>query len=162
MKIYEYKFTFKNNHDVFKNGLITENVPEVFEALLPWYGILVVKAGSLDKYAKMDLPIISTEYMKSHRDEFFPANSDKALGLARACTHSNHMAHDKDVINRAAHITMNEQDSFWKGSDYYVYDGQDVYWGWATIAGEVALALLTMGLSAEVAAAKNTLKICVK
>ena len=24
LKIYEYKFTFKNNHDVFKNGLITE------------------------------------------------------------------------------------------------------------------------------------------
>lgn len=136
------------------NGLITEGIPEEFEALFPWYGILVVKAGSLDKYASLDFPIISTEYMKAHRDEFFPANSDKALGLSRGCTHSNHTAHDKDVINRATHITMGENDSFWSGSDYYVYDGKDVYWGWATIAGEVALALLTLGISAEASAAK--------
>ena len=142
-----------------ENGLITEDIPDAFEALLPWYGILVVKAGSLDKYAAMDMPIISTEYMKSHRDEFYPANSDKALGLARACTHSNHMAHDKDVINRAAHMTMDEKDSFWSGNDYYVYDGQDVYWGWATIAGEVAMALITMGISAEAQLASNTIKI---
>ncbi len=142
-----------------ENGLITEDIPDAFEALLPWYGILVVKAGSLDKYAAMDVPIISTEYMKSHRDEFYPANSDKALGMARACTHSNHMAHDKDVINRATHITMGEKDSFWSGNDYYVYDGQDVYWGWATIAGEVAMALLTMGISAEAQLATSTIKI---
>ncbi len=134
-------------------ALITEDIPDEFEALLPWYGILIVKAGSLDRYASLDLPIVSTEYMKSHRDEFFPANSDRALGLRRGCTHSNHTAHDKDVINRAAHKTMGEQDSFWSGSDFYVYDGQDVYWGWATIVGEVVLALLTMGISAEASAA---------
>lgn len=123
--------------------------PQELERLLPWYGILVVKKGSLDKYANSDTPIISTEYMKSHKADFFPANSDKALGMARACTHGNHTAHDKDVVNRAAHLTMNEKDSFWSGNDYYVYDGEDVYWGWASIAGEVALALATFGLSAE-------------
>ena len=122
--------------------------PEELESLLPWYGILVVKKGSLDKYANSDTPIISTEYMKSHKDEFFPSNSNRALGLRRACTHGNHMAHDKDTINRAAHMTMNENDSFWTGNDYYIYDGEDVYWGWATVAGEVALALATLGASA--------------
>lgn len=140
-------------------ALITENVPDEFEALLPWYGILIVKAGSLDEYAKKDLPIISTEYMKSHRDMFFPDNSDKTLGMARACTHSNHTAHDKDVINRATHMVMKQNDSFWSGSDFYVYDGQDVYWGWAAIAGEVALALATFGISAEATAAKTALQI---
>ncbi|MBQ7950031.1 MAG: hypothetical protein IJ276_03560 [Alphaproteobacteria bacterium] len=145
--------------DPANNGLITENIPDEFEALLPWYGILVVKAGSLDSYANQELPIISTKYMKDHRAEFFPDNSDKALGLTRACTHSNHMAHDQDVINRAAHITMQEDDSFWSGNDYYVYDGKDVYWGWATIAGEVAMALLTMGISAEAHLAASTIKI---
>lgn len=145
--------------DPANNGLITENIPDEFEALLPWYGILVVKAGSLDSYATQELPIISTKYMKDHRAEFFPDNSDKALGLTRACTHSNHMAHDQDVINRAAHITMQENDSFWSGNDYYVYDGKDVYWGWATIAGEVAMALLTLGISAEAHLAASTIKI---
>ncbi len=123
--------------------------PDELERVLPWFGILVVKKGSLDKYANSDTPIISTEFMKSHKSDFFPGNSDKTLGLARACTHGNHTAHDKDVVNRAAHLTMNEDDSFWSGNDYYVYDGEDVYWGWASIAGEVALALITFGLSAE-------------
>lgn len=54
---------------------------------------------------------------------------------------------------------MDEKDSFWSGNDYYVYDGKDVYWGWATIAGEVAMALLTMGISAEAEIARNTLKV---
>lgn len=140
-------------------GLITENLPDEFEALFPWYGILIVKAGSLDEYAKQDLPIISTEYMKQHRNEFYPDNSDRTMGWHRACTHSNHMAHDKDVINRATHIQMGQKDSYWSGSDFYVYDGADVYWGWATIAGEVALALLTFGISAEVTAAKTVAQI---
>lgn len=122
--------------------------PQELESLLPWYGILVVKKGSLDRYANSDTPIISTEYMLSHKADFYPDNSDRALGLKRACTHGNHMAHDKDVVNRAAHLTMNETDSFWSGNDYYIYDGEDVYWGWATIAGEVALALATLGVSA--------------
>ncbi|MBR2412193.1 MAG: hypothetical protein IKB10_00805 [Alphaproteobacteria bacterium] len=141
------------NNTANNDQLITENIPEEFEALLPWYGILIVKAGSLDDVAKKQLPIISTKYMQEHKDKFFPANSDKTLGMARGCTHGNHTAHDKDVINRAAHITMNETDSFWSGNDYYVYDGEDVYWGWATIAGDVALALLTFGISAEIQAA---------
>ena len=151
--------TSDSQKDQTEPALITENIPDEFEALLPWYGILVVKAGSLDEYAKKDLPIISTEYMKSHRDMFFPGNSDKALGMARACTHSNHMAHDNDVINRATHTVMNQNDSFWSGSDFYVYDGQDVYWGWAAIAGEVALALATFGISAEASAAKAAVQI---
>ena len=122
--------------------------PEELERLLPWYGILVVKKGSLDKYANSDTPIISTEYMKTHKNDFYPANSGKALGITHGCTHGNHMANDNDVVNRASHLTMNEEDSFWSGNDYYVYDGEDVYWGWASIAGEVALALATFGLSA--------------
>lgn len=140
-----------------ENNLIVDNIPEEFEALFPWYGILIVKAGSLDKYASLDLPIISTEYMKSHRDEFYPDNSSQTFG--HGCTYYNHTANDKDVINRATHITMGEKDSFWTGSDYYVFDGSDVYWGWATIAGEVALALLTLGISAEVSAAKTGIQI---
>lgn len=121
--------------------------PDELESLLPWYGILIVKKGSLDKYANSETPIISTEFMKSHRNDFYPANSDQTFG--HGCTYFNHTANDKDVINRAAHLTMNEYDSFWSGNDYYVFDGSDVYWGWATIAGEVALALATFGLSAE-------------
>lgn len=145
---------------IFSNSLadLLDHIdkPDELESLFPWYGILVVKKGSLDKYANSDTPIISTEYMKSHKDEFFPGNSDRALGLRRACTHGNHMAHDKDVVNRAAHMTMNEDNSFWKGNDYYIYDGEDVYWGWATIAGEVALALATLGASAAAQASATS------
>ena len=134
-------------------GTIDPNVPDEMESVLPWYGILVVQKGSLDNYANADIPVISTEYMKQNKNKFFPANSNKLMGMARACTHGNHMAHDKDVINRATHQTMGEQDSFWKGNDFYVYDGEDVYWGWASLAGEVALALVTLGISAEAQAA---------
>lgn len=92
--------------------------------------------------------------MKRNRDTFFPANSDKPLGMWRGCTHSNHTANDNDVVNRAAHITADEKDSFWSGNDYYVYDGKDVYWGTAQVVGEIALALITFGASAEVSASK--------
>ena len=128
--------------------------PEEIESLLPWYGILVVKKGSLDSYANSSTPIISSEYMKKNKDRFFPANSDKLLGMTRGCTHGNHMAHDKDVVNRAAHITMDEKDSFWTGNDYYVYDGEDVYWGTAQLVGEVAAAVLTLGASSAVSASR--------
>ena len=134
------------------------DIPDELESVLSWYGILIVQKGSLDNYANSDTPIISTEYMKQNKDRFFPKNSDKLMGMARACTHGNHMAHDKDVVNRAAHITAGEQDSFWTGNDYYVYDGEDVYWGWASLAGEVALALVTLGLSAEVQAASASVQ----
>ncbi len=133
-------------------------VPDELESVLSWYGILVVKKGSLDNYANADVPIISTEYMKQNKDKFFPANSDSIMGMTRACTHGNHMANDNDVINRATHKTMQEEESFWTGNDYYVYDGEDVYWGWAQITGEVALALLTLGLSAEAQAAATSVQ----
>lgn len=135
--------------------------PEELESLLPWYGILVVKKGSLDKYANSSTPIISTEYMKRNRDTFFPDNSDKPLGLWGGCTHSNHMADDDDIVNRAAHITFDEKDSFWTGNDYYVYDGEDVYWGTATLVGEIALALITLGGSTVVSASKATAQTAV-
>ena len=146
----------------FDNTLVG-NIPQIekpdeLESVMPWYGILVVKKGSLDKYANSDVPIISSEYMKSHKDDFYPANSDRFMGLRRGCTHGNHMAADNDVVNRAAHLTLNEDDSFFTGNDYYVYDGEDVYWGWASIAGEVALALATFGISAEASAAKASIK----
>ncbi len=128
--------------------------PEELESLLPWFGILVVKKGSLDKYANSDTPIISSEYMKNNRDTFFPDNSDKPLGMWRGCTHGNHTAADNDVLNRAAHLTFDEKDSFWTGNDYYVYDGEDVYWGTAQLIGEIALALITFGASSAVSASK--------
>lgn len=127
-----------------------------YKSVVPWYGILVVKKGSLDKYAAAETPVISTEYMKNNRNVFYPDNSSDTIG--KGCTYHNHMANDNDVINRAAHITRNEKDSFWTGNDYYVFDGSDVYWGWATIAGEVALAILTFGISAEVSAAAAATK----
>ncbi len=131
--------------------------------MLPWYSILVVKKGSLDEVYKLEVPVISPSYMKEHKDKYFPANSNKALGMAKGCTHGNHTAHDKDVINRAAHMTFpEEEDSFWKGNDYYVYDGEDVYWGTAVVLGEIALTLLTLGISAEaqsVAATKAGIEV---
>lgn len=126
-----------------------------FESVMPWYGILVVKKGSLDDYINKDLPVIQTEFMKENKDIFYPGNSDKPLGMWSGCTHSNHTANDNDVINRASHVTADEEDSFWSGNDYYVYDGKDVYWGTAQLIGEVALALLTFGVSAEVSAGKT-------
>ncbi len=135
--------------------------PEELESLLPWFGILVVKKGSLDKYASAQTPIISSEYMKRNRDTFFPGNSDKALGMVRGCTHGNHTAHDKDVVNRAAHLTFDEKDSFWTGNDYYVYDGEDVYWGTAQLIGEIALAVVTLGASSAVTASKTAAQTAV-
>ena len=130
------------------DNLITgEDVPDELESLLPWYGILVVKKGSLDKIADSEVPIISSVYMKDHSSEFYPENSNRLLGMRRGCTHGNHTAHDKDVVNRAAHIASQEKDSFWTGNDYYVFDGEEVYWGTAQLIGEVALAILTFGVS---------------
>lgn len=122
------------------------------EYMFPWYGILVVKKGSLDDVYKSKTPFISPSYMKQHKDKYFPANSGRALGLTKGCTHGNHMANDNDVINRAAHKTMDEPESFFKGNDYYVYDGEDVYWGTVVAVGEIALMLVTLGASAEVEA----------
>ena len=148
---FDIQFNFS---DSLANTAGRVTLPEdMMESVLPWYGILVVKKGSLDTYANQEAPIISTEYMKQHKSQFYPDNSNKMLGIARACTHGNHTANDKDVINRATHITMDEADSFWKGNDYYVYDGEDVYWGWAQAVGEVALAIVTLGISAEATAA---------
>lgn len=135
--------------------------PDELESVMPWYGILVVKKGSLDKYANSDVPIISSEYMKSHKDDFYPANSDRFMGLRRGCTHGNHMAADNDVVNRAAHLTLNEKDSFFTGNDFYVYDGEDVYWGWASIAGEVALAVITLGISTAATASAASVQTAV-
>lgn len=145
------------NH-VFDIQFNFSNTGDIIESILPWYGILVVKKGSLDQYANADVPIISTEFMKQNKSTFYPDNSNKVLGIARACTHGNHTANDRDVVNRAAHITMDEQDSFWKGNDYYVYDGEDVYWGWAQAVGEAALAIVTLGLSVEATAANAAIQ----
>ena len=129
-----------------KNNALTQYG---IDYVLPWFGILVVKKGSLDSVYKSDKPFIAPSYMKEHKNTYYPANSDKVLGITKGCTHGNHTANDKDVINRATHVTMDEKDSFFSGNDYYVYDGEDVYWGTAVVVGEIALALLTLGASAE-------------
>ncbi|HNY25336.1 MAG TPA: hypothetical protein PKJ33_02195 [Alphaproteobacteria bacterium] len=128
-----------------------EEVPGGIKYTFPWYGILVVKKGSLDKFASAETPLISSVYMKNNSDIFFPeSNNGVFMGMTSGCTSGNHMANDNDVINRAAHITRDENDSFWSGNDYYIYNGKDVYWGTATLVGEVALAVLTFGVSAGV------------
>ena len=133
------------------NGVNGEDLlGKELDHLMPWFGILVVKRGSLDSFANKDIPLVSSEYMARNKATFYPDNSAKPLGMLRGCTHGNHTAHDKDVVNRAAHITMDEQDSFWSGNDYYVYDSQDVYWGTAQLVGEIALAIVTFGASAAV------------
>lgn len=152
-KIFDLELQFGNNSSM-TNSL-------EFESVMPWYGILVVKKGSLDDYSKKDLPVIQTEYMRENRSVFYPDNSDKPLGIWGGCTHSNHTAADSDIINRAAHITANEEDSFWSGNDYYIYDGKDVYWGTAQLVGEVALTLLTFGTSAGVSAGKTSAQVAI-
>ena len=144
------KDDINNNNDNNNNNGQT-NIEGV-DYVLPWYGILVVQKNSLDDVYNSDKPFISPNYMKQHKAKYFPANSDKALGITSGCTHGNHTANDNDIINLAAHKTMNEPDSFFTGNDYYVYDGEDVYWGTAMLVGEIALALITFGVSAEVEA----------
>lgn len=141
-----------NKNEPDKNNSKIEGVDYV----LPWYGILVVKKNSLDNVYNSDKPFISPSYMKQHKDKYFPENSGKVLGMAKGCTHGNHTANDNDVINLAAHKTMAEENSFFTGNDYYVYDGEDVYWGTAMMVGEIALALITLGVSAEAEAMSMT------
>ena len=143
-----------NNQGSNQKPPVKPDVPEELAAngidyVLPWYGILVVKKNSLDNVYNSDKPFISPSYMKQHKDKYFPENSGKVLGMAKGCTHGNHTANDNDVINLAAHKTMAEENSFFTGNDYYVYDGEDVYWGTAMLVGEIALTLITLGVSAE-------------
>jgi hypothetical protein len=108
--------------------------------------------------------------MKDHAKDFFPGNSGGVSAwnpiptiknmfeghrTYSGCTYGSHTANDNDVLNVAAHITMDETESFWKGNDYYVYDGKDVYWGTVQLVGEIALAILSMGASAEVSLARE-------
>ncbi len=150
-----------NNQGSNQKPPVKPDVPEELavngiDYVLPWYGILVVKKNSLDNVYNSDKPFISPNYMKQHKDKYFPENSGKVLGMAKGCTHGNHTANDNDVINLAAHKTMSEENSFFTGNDYYVYDGEDVYWGTAMMVGEIALTLISLGVSAEAKAMSLT------
>ncbi len=152
-----------NNEEV----VIDDNLPtpppgqeyqDDLEMLMPAYYILVAKKGSLDSYAQAEVPIIPLSKMKNNPSEFLPESMGNTWSVRGHCTSSVHTAHDKDIINMAAHITQGEKDSFWSGNDFYVFDGSDMYWGWATIVGEVALAAATFGASTYFQAAANVTK----
>jgi hypothetical protein len=164
-KIFDIELQFEA--ELKENASDMEKAAE-FESVMPWYGILVVKKGSADEYVNKELPVISTEFMKDNHDKFWPDNSaggsawnplptiQNMFGgdVRSGCTYGSHASNDNDVINRAAHVTFDETDKFWSGNDYYIYDGKDVYWGWASLAGEVALAVVTFGASTAITAGK--------
>ncbi len=136
---------------------VLENTPDGFSDLsTPFYGILVVQSGSLDEVLQQEDPVISSNFLAANKHHYFPHNSDSFLGGALGkCTHGAHTAHDKDIVNMAAHIAQNEKDSWWSGNDYYVFDGSEMYWGVATITMDIALTVATFGASA---AAQGALK----
>jgi hypothetical protein len=165
-KIFDIELQFQP--EFAENASDMEKATE-FESVMPWFGILIVKKGSLDEYTEKELSVIPTEFMKDNHAKFWPNNSaggsawnplptiQNMFGgdVRSGCTYGSHTANDNDVINRAAHVTFDETDSFWSGNDYYIYDGKDVYWGWASLAGEVALALVTFGASSAITAGRT-------
>ncbi len=107
-----------------------------------WYGILVVKAGALDKYVGNDKNnTISLKYLENNISEFYP-ESNASMGAM--CTSQSALANDNDIVNLASHKTVSVGDK--DSNDYYIAGDVNLQWiTWAEVAADVAITVATVG-----------------
>lgn len=117
-----------------------------------WYGILVVQSGTLDSFIGADKNYtLSLNYLEQNIDKFFPQNS--------RCTSRSALADDNEIINRAAHRTTGEPDSFTSGNDYYVAGDVSLRWiTWTEVAFDVVVTVATFGGGAAVIGATKGIR----
>jgi len=133
-----------------------------------WYGIMVVQKGALDKYVgDAANNTISIKYIEDHLDDFYPHNYNKGGGIMSLgglitipmCTTQSSMADDGDIVNIATHRTTGEKDSFFTGDDFYVAGDRDLRWiGWAEVAADVAITVVTFGGGTAVSALTKSIR----
>jgi hypothetical protein len=116
-----------------------------------WYGILVVQAGSLDKFVGKDKNnTISLEYFEDNFADIYPAHHDTTkiwqIGGAITtplCTSVSALADNNDIVNLAAKKSVNVEDDT---NEYYVAGLADLGWiTWAQVAFDVAVTVATVG-----------------
>lgn len=79
LKIYEYKFTYKSNHDVFKNGLITEVADEVNFDILNQVKQLFIGTKCFKNFTSK--PDDKDNFVRTIYDIEFKDNGDKTYSL---------------------------------------------------------------------------------
>jgi hypothetical protein len=97
---------------------------------------MVVQTGALDAFVGDDKNnVISMQWVSDNIKSIYPNGY--------SCTSRSAFADDDDIINIAAHQSVNiEKDT----NDYYVAGDIDLSWiGWAEVAGDVVITVLTVG-----------------
>ncbi len=121
------------NPDIINSndGTIWTNVDPV------WYAIMVVESGTLDNFIGPDKNnTISLQYIIDNIDTLYPHGN--------TCTSRSALfSGDYCAINRAGHETVDIKGDT---NDYYVAGDINLEWiGYAEIAADVAITVLTMG-----------------
>jgi hypothetical protein len=141
----------KHLRDVPASAEITDANGDVWINTDPaWYGLMIVRAGSLDKYvAPGAANTISLDYIDKHIDEFMPENWHGGTFPSRIpmCTTGSALAANHDIINMAAHRTAADLgNDVSQNDDFYVSAGTNLQWiGWAQVAADIALTVATWG-----------------
>ncbi|MCL2339255.1 MAG: hypothetical protein FWC51_04890, partial [Proteobacteria bacterium] len=133
-----------------------------------WYGIMVVQAGALDKYVGDGANnTISLKYIEDHLDDFYPHNYNAGGGIMALggiitipmCTTQSSFADDGDIVNIAAHKTTGDDGGTFSGNDFYVAGDRDLRWiGWAEVAADVAITVVTFGGGTAVSALTKSIR----
>ena len=101
-----------------------------------WYAIMVVENGTLREFVGADKNnTISLDYIIDNIDDMYPSGAN--------CTSRSAFARDSKAINKAVTQTVDIEDDT---NDYYVAGDVNLAWvGYAEIALDVAITVLTMG-----------------
>ncbi|MFQ6730081.1 MAG: hypothetical protein ACLRFK_03485 [Alphaproteobacteria bacterium] len=103
-----------------------------------WYGIMVVQAGSLDKFVgPTKNNTLSVKYIDDHIDELYP----NALSNGGNCTDRSAKSRNGTSINKAGALTTGDD-----SQDYYIAGDINLKWiGFAEIALDVIVSVATFG-----------------
>lgn len=106
-----------------------------------WYAILVTQAGALSEFVGAGRAnTISLRYIEDNIDDIYPRGY--------TCTSKSALANNQDMINLAAHETVNMDGD---DNDYYVAGDVNLQWiTWGEVALDVAITVATMGGGAAV------------
>ena len=121
-----------------------------------WYGILVVQAGTLDRFVGEDKNnVISLRYFNDNIKDFYPRSHNEGTTPASIplCTTRSAFADDNDIVNLAAARTVGlesygDEDGDGKKdtNDYYIAGDVNLQWiSWAQVALDVVITVATVG-----------------
>ncbi|MDR1207302.1 MAG: hypothetical protein LBK26_02715, partial [Rickettsiales bacterium] len=134
-----------------------------------WYGIMVVQAGSMDKYVgEYKNNTIALKFLEDHLEDFYPHNYNDGGGLLALggiitmpmCTSQSALADDGDIVNIAAHRTVGEDQSAFTGNDFYVAGDRNLQWiTWAEVTADIVMTVGTMGAGTAVMGAMKGMRM---